>query len=214
VSTRVRLPILLLILGLVAWQAINHWSGSRASGDDGPSSCTWPAHAEGAGISRFQVDRLLKTSGLTSLIANGKLDQTGFQNASAALADLPPLHSSRGLPPPGTFSGWEVRWWSPKSAHLVADVFSFGSASKAQAFVRLAIGARCRLHASSRTVSRPPGARELTWTNPEQASQMDIFFARGRHVYRVTQVPAPATPDVVEKLACRLNEAGCSATRK
>ena len=64
----------------------------------------------------------------------------------------------------------------------------------ARKFFDLAASRRCHRDGAPRATALPPAARELAWTNPDDAAQEDVFLLRGRRVYRVAAVRLRADP--------------------
>lgn len=117
--------------------------------------------------------------------------------------------------------GYEMRWWAPNGDDLVADVLVFASPQIAAQFLELASASRCGQSLPAGAAGRPPLARNLAWTNPDNAAEADVLLARGSRVYRVADAPAGQvpgrTPDLsralrtVDSLACLLPDAHCSS---
>jgi hypothetical protein len=119
--------------------------------------------------------------------------------------------------------GYELRWWAPNDAEVVADVFAMPSARAAQHLLALAASRMCRGAAVRvRTAGRPPLARALAWVNPDGWAEADVYIARGSRVYRVADVPSEESPGragiaalagafaTIEVLACLLPDAKCA----
>lgn len=124
---------------------------------------------------------------------------------------------------------FEVRQWAPDpqwgasySDDIVVDAFMFPTPQAALRFFGKAASTRCRNSASTAVATRPADARELNWVNPDDATEEDLWLARGRVVYRLADVrpgasdQPPSSPadrvgfKTVEALACALPEARCS----
>jgi hypothetical protein len=183
-----------------------------------------PAHPP-ARWSPAEVEHLVAGVGIRPLAGAGRLDIEGPQDPMSAWSDQYPSDASPRDPflvP--ALAGYEVRWWSPVGVHEGADLFVFATAADAARYVRRATSTRCR-HAGaiSHPVSAPTGAVSLVWDNPLGDLQGDVFFARGRRVYRVSSVPPgpadqrPRDVDVArlletpEQIACELTDAACRA---
>jgi hypothetical protein len=140
-------------------------------------------------------------------------------------SDNPPqrVRSSRladGLWP----AGYEIRWWT-RDYDAGADVLMFGELREAREFFEEAASTHCHRAGVMSPALWPPRARNLTWVNPDDARQTDVFLLRGRRIYRVVAVRlrgAPAETAQVERrtgamftdaLACALPGAGCTASR-
>jgi hypothetical protein len=122
-------------------------------------------------------------------------------------------------------AGFEMRSWvvDPQltSAYedVGADVFMFAGAAQARSFFIEASSARCHRDGVEGSASRPPQAHTLTWVNPDDAAEQDVFLLRGPRVYRVAVVrPQGRTPSASQRqaglaragvLACALPDAGC-----
>ncbi|HEV2923197.1 MAG TPA: hypothetical protein VGW98_04125 [Solirubrobacteraceae bacterium] len=144
--------------------------------------------------------------------------------ATVAWTDNPPesFRSSRG--DDGQWeASYEMRAWARNGDDIGADVFLFAGARQARSFLDVAASIRCHRAASERYGSRPPGARNLVWVNPDGTVQEDVFVLRGLRVYRIAVV----VPQRVQRqrssaaqalgvlaataLACGLADAGCPA---
>jgi len=120
-------------------------------------------------------------------------------------------------------AGYEMRWWAPNGDDLVADVLVFSSPSTAARFLARAAAPRCSLGSLAGSADRPPQARNLAWTNPDDAAEADVYLARGRRVYRIADAPGgqvaggPSVRDLgpalrtVDSLACLLPGAHCAS---
>jgi hypothetical protein len=114
-------------------------------------------------------------------------------------------------------AGYEMRWWT-RDYDAVADVFVFAGPRGAREFFDLAASSHCHRDSAPRSTALPPDARELAWTNPDDAEQEDVFLLRGRRVYRVAAVRLRRTPSVtrridfelVDAMACALPGADCA----
>lgn len=181
----------------------------------GPAGCDRSAAPQPLQVAASQLAATLRTTGLGTLASGARVDEEGTQVASAAWSDNPRLGALGAAAT--TSAGYEVRWWSASNAHQVADLFEFPSAADASQWVRIAAESSCRTNASSVSVSAPPGARVVVWTNPLGLIQADLLFARGARAYRIGGVPAhTSAPSAVlavvtadELSACRLADAGC-----
>jgi hypothetical protein len=138
------------------------------------------------------------------------------------LDDLPlRVRSSRladGLWP----AGYEMRWWT-RDYDVGADALMFGESHEAREFFEEAASTYCHRAGVVWPALSPPRARNLTWVNPDDARQSDVFLLRGQRIYRVAAVRlrgAPAETAQAERrtgarltdiLACALPGAGCTA---
>jgi hypothetical protein len=213
-----RLPILLVFLAALSWYALakKPWSaGARLAS---APACTNPPLPSARTLRFSRLDEAVRGSRLAWLRRSGALDEEGGQSPRAAFADNEPETSPFDVMVPG---GYEIRWWSWAGDHRVADMFVFSGPADAQRYVELAATTRCRTDALAQLASRPPGAREIVWRNPVGAMQADLFFSRGNHAYRISDVPpqedsgklSPAERRrilaIVETSSCGLIDAGC-----
>jgi hypothetical protein len=155
-----------------------------------------------------------------------------YESGSIATGNLWSDDTPQRLPSGGdapTPAGYEIRWWAldreGAEDDVAADALEFSSAGQAQQTLRLAASPRCRREGTSSALRYPGGARELRWVNPDGVREWDVLLARGRRLYRVTDVPPEylltttgrqqerrerlrdgATPGA---LACALPGAGC-----
>jgi len=125
-------------------------------------------------------------------------------------------------------AGYEIRQWAPDPQwgpsypdDIGADVFQFATPSQALRFVEEAPS--CHREGAGEGAVRPPGARNLTWVNPEGLTQEDVFLRRGPLVYRIADVrPQRASEEptrgerevgtaTVDALACALPGVHCPA---
>lgn len=144
----------------------------------------------------------------------------GGGNVSADRDDTGDAWTDQRTAPRRRADGYMLVWWRGREV-LSASVFAFRSGREAAAYVAAAGSTRCRGPARAFGISRPSGGRVVVWTNPVLNLQADVFFARGKHVYRITDVPAgawdklPRAVDVrryafmAERVACELPRAGC-----
>jgi hypothetical protein len=163
------------------------------------------------------LERALGASGLRRL-PSAQLGVQGKVGPNVAWSDgLPAGQASAGP----IDAGYELRWTSGGD-HLLADLFLFGTASGAAAYVRAASSPNCRTKAGNGRLPAISGAIGLIWTNPNDTLQADVFFSRGIRAYRLSDVPPNrhgkglsdvnptkliATPLA---LACRLPDAHCA----
>ncbi len=151
-----------------------------------------------------------------------RLYEEGTVRALSAFSDEEPsgpLVSASAKRP----AGYEMRWWAPNGDDLVADEYSFASASMAQRFVRLAASARCRTGGGAHSAPIPPQGHNLSWVNPDGVRQADVYVLRGERVFRLADAPAGQQRGLiragsieralvtVDTLACLLPGAACEA---
>jgi hypothetical protein len=219
----VRLGVLLgVFAGLVAYLALHGPSGGsrRASACVGQHGAPEVERVAPGKLSplREQLARLVPQRA-------ARLYEEGTVLAASAWTDeepAPPAVSPTALRP----AGYEMRWWAPNGDDVVADVLVFADATRAQRFLALASGTRCRARASQQGAPSPPLGRNLSWLNPDGAAQADVYFARGERVYRIADAPAgqasgPIRPGslsrallTIDTLACLLPGAHCSVGSK
>jgi len=155
----------------------------------------------------------------------GRLYEEGTVTARSAFSDAepaPPPLSSTALRP----GGYEMRWWAPNGDDIAADVFVFSSPGEAQRFLQRAVDPRCRNSGQEMSAPNPFQAHNLAWINPDGFAQADVLFARGRRVYRVSDVPVGAKPRAltlaelqrtlytVDALSCLFSEAHCGTVKE
>ncbi len=239
-SQRVRLAVLLVCLGA----AIVLLLGTRTSllgavGIDGGASAEERA-GSALGASMGCVAHRLPTpadADLDELVAlragvlavfessDGRWYAGGIPTPEDMWSDDLPLRvrSSRladGLWP----AGYEMRWWT-RDYNVGADALMFRESRQAHEFFEEAASTHCHRAGIVWPAFSPPHARDLTWVNPDDARQTDVFLLRGRRVYRVAAVrlrDAPAETTQSERradarftdaLACALPGAGCTQPR-
>lgn len=154
-----------------------------------------------------------------------RLYEEGTVVAASAWTDeepAPPAVSPRASRP----GGYEMRWWAPNGDDVVADVLVFSNSARAQHFLALASSTRCRRKAGNVAARTPPLGRNVSWLNPDGAAQADVYFARGRRVYRLADAPAgqhggairPGSLGrafaTIDALACLLPGAHCTTVNK
>jgi hypothetical protein len=155
----------------------------------------------------------------------GRLYEEGTVESANAWNDDSPVGPPVSVTQPRS-GGYEMRWWAPGGDDIAADAFQFKSADEAQTFAARATSSYCRPTGQARGAPRPSGARNLTWINPDNAREVDIYVTRGTRVYRVVDVPSGqlhgrATTRAlthalitVDSLACLLPEANCARQQR
>jgi hypothetical protein len=125
-------------------------------------------------------------------------------------------------------AAYDIRWWAldrdGAEDDVVADVLQFATEREAMDALARASSPRCRRGATARAAPFPAGATDLTWVNPDNARQWDVYFVRGRRLYWVSDAPPSYLPDeqqaglarrhvvmTVDRLACALPDVGCRA---
>jgi len=227
-STRVRLPLLLVFLAAALIALLGVRTSVLSSANTGrnapwsPCQAAEPplAHVRLGQVGKLRasllpvVDPLARSRYMWGVVTPEDVWSDDFPKRFGASVMLDGLY-------PGSF---EMRVWAwdrglkLADVDTVADVFQFADAADAQRFFDAASSTRCHRYGRAASASQPPGARNLTWDNPDGATQIDVFLLRGVRVYRVSEAP-PVTghPTASERaaiatvnvLACRLAEAGC-----
>ncbi len=239
-SQRVRLAVLLVCLGA----AIVLLLGTRTSllgavgvggggiGEGGGGGGTtggasrWCAPHELLALAGADLDELVELrAGLLVVFesSGGRRYAGGIVTPEDMWSDDPPLRlrssrSADGLWP----AGYEMRWWT-RDYDVGADALVFGESRQAHEFFEEAASTSCHRAGVVWPALSPPRARNLSWVNPDDAMQTDVFMLRGRRVYRVVAVRlegASAETAQAERrigarltdtLACALPGAGCTA---
>lgn len=184
---------------------------------------------------RVPVRDLAALRGALSLVMPrwvGRVYETGTIASSNLWSDNHPVSVSSGSPGRPVSAGWEIRWWAlnrdGEEDDVVADVLEFATSREAEGALAAAAAGRCRRAGAAHAAPFPSGARNVSWVNPDDASERDVLFVRRRRLYRVADVPPgylmtdtpPAQRRVerqrvvatVDDLACALPEAGCPAS--
>jgi hypothetical protein len=159
----------------------------------------------------------------------GRAYEQGYVSADALFSDDEPVDGSSERRAGG--AGYEQRWFALDrhggEDDVVADVWEFSTPRRAGEALALAVDPSCRnldRQAPGTSVVAPPGAQDISWTNPDGARQWDSLLVRGRLLYRVGDVPparaprewaaiTPVTFRTVNALACALPNAGCLNAR-
>jgi hypothetical protein len=151
----------------------------------------------------------------------------GTAAPEAAWLDTPASKPSLTRLPDGLWpASYEMRSWTVDPQRrsvqedIGAEVFVFADAAQADSFFVEASSAYCHRDGVEGSASSPPQARTLTWINPDNAAQEDVFIQRGPRVYRIGVVRpkqdlAPATErqaglERAAQIACALEDAGCT----
>ncbi len=237
-SQRVRLGVLLVCLGATIvlllgtrtslLNAVGVGGGGDAEGQVGSAvgaSMRCVAHRLPA-LADADLDELVELHRAPLAV----FEDSGGSRYAAGIAtpedmwsdDLPlRVRSSRsadGLWP----AGYEIRWWT-RDYNVAADALMFAESREAREFFGEAASTYCHRAGVVWLALSPQRASNLTWVNPDDARQSDVFLLRGRRVYRVVAVRlqgAPAETAQAERragarftdtLACALPGAGCTA---
>jgi hypothetical protein len=190
------------------------------AGGSAAAASTWCVPNGLPEVARADVEELLELHAGVSAAAprSGRRYAAGIARPGDVWSDDEPrtlraTRSAGGRWP----AGYEMRWWTG-DYDAVADVFVFAGPRPARKFFDLAASRRCHRDGAPRATALPPAARELAWTNPDDAAQEDVFLLRGRRVYRVAAVRLRRTPSVtrridfefVDAMACALPGADCA----
>ena len=190
------------------------------AGGSAAAASTWCVPNGLPEVARADVDELLELRADVSAAAlrSGRRYAAGIARPGDVWSDDEPqtLRATRiagGRWP----AAYEMRWWTP-DYDAVADVFAFAGTSPARRFFDLAASPRCHRDSGPRATALPLAARELAWTNPDDAAQEDVFLLRGRRVYRIAAVRLRRTPLVTRRvdfefadaMACALPGADCA----
>jgi hypothetical protein len=234
-SSRLRLSALLLLLGLCVLVLLESNgplsapSSGRATDHASTRACALPAAPPLRSVDLDAVvglhDQLLPVMAPLARLRYA----SGIAQPDVVWSDEPPQRFASARMTGDLWpAGFEMRVWArdPENpgryADVVGDVFEFAGAKQAADFFAVAVGLRCHAHAQGSASSRPPGARTLTWRNPDRAIQDDVFLLRGPRVYRLAaakiqrrspQVERRTAIDWLERLACGLPQAGCRVSR-
>jgi hypothetical protein len=235
-GTPMRLLLVLALLGILIF-VISGQHGAGASSSEQPRSpdarrycaSTPPALAR-VSVAQFQA----LSEGLAAVVSEvgGREYAAGVVPASAIWSDDGPSQVWRpdaadGLLPGGV----ETRRWAPDPQwgasfkdDIVGDVFLFAEPRQASRFFDEASAVRCHRAATALSISRPTGARDLIWVNPDGVTQEDALVLLGRRVYRISDVRpqrtgvAPSLAEqrrgvvTVDAVACLIPGATCPRT--
>jgi hypothetical protein len=196
--------------------------GTDSAGTGSSAWCIPSGSHEPARVDLEQVGALRKSlGGVLRHPAGGRLAE-GVVSPDDVWSDDAPQSPSSMVAPGGLWpAGYEIRWLTRRYT-VVADVFVFTTERAARKFFEEAAGTSCHREGSESPASTPPGGRNLTWTNPDGVEQSDVFFMRGRWVYRMSDVldtnAIPLSPqgeaEVLDARACRMPDAECPAAAK
>ena len=202
---RARLSVLLACLGAaIAALLVSRTDLLSATGGSGNAAAasTWCVPRGLPEVARAAPGELLELRASVSAVAprDGRRYALGVALPEDIWSDDDPqtlraTRSAGGRWP----AGYEMRWWTP-DYDAVADAFTFSQARQAREFFDLAASTRCHRASAPLATTLPPNARELAWTNPDDAEQEDVFLLRGRRVYRVATVRVQRTPAVVRRV--------------
>jgi hypothetical protein len=232
-SQRVRLAVLLVCLGA----AIVLLLGTRTSllgafgvggGGTVEGASTWCApHGLPAPADADLGELVELRAGPLAVFehSGGRWYAGGIVTPEDMWSDDPPLRVRSSRLADGRWpAGYEMRWWT-RDYNLGADALMFGESRQAREFFEEAASTHCHRAGVASSAPSPPHARNLSWVNPDDARQTDVFLLRGRRVYRVVAVRlqgAPAETAQAERrtgarltdtLACALPGAGCKQPR-
>lgn len=226
--SELRLTVLLSVLGGVAilWFLTSAGELRGSAGGGGKRGvvvvrrwCVPPDLPRTATIDRAELSRLyLSLSAVVPHPAAARQAEGVTAPEDMWLDNAPAAQDGQAGPWPGAY---EIR--APTRDYtVVADGLVFADAHVARAFFELAASTRCHRAAQGEPVAYLSGARNLAWINPDEVEQNDVFLLRGARVYRVADVrdlgverlSARAEAAIVDRLACRLPDAGCSPRRQ
>jgi hypothetical protein len=203
-------------------------SGVLSGSSSGPAlgnACLQPHRPEVARVAPAALGSLREDVVRVLPERIGRLYEEGTVVSANAWNDslpLPPAVSPTALRP----AGYEMRWWAPDGDDVVADAFEFRSAEDARLFLARAGSTHCRLIAHAQSAPIPAQSRNVTWVNPDEASEVDVYVVRGRRVYRIGDVPPGQRGAhvsqralarallTVDSLACLLPHASCSRQQR
>jgi hypothetical protein len=227
---RVRLPVLLVCLALTVFVLVGTGASGTLGGPSDTSTDRACSHAATTPLQRVDWDRLLALRA-SVLAVMAPLARTRYAFGSVAPEDAWSDASPQRLSSTAAAGSWpasyEMRGWvsdpelAPRSDDLVADVFQFPDPAQALRFFAAASATRCHRDGRSPAAAQPPEARNLTWVNPDDVTEEDVFLLRGRRVYRVAEVRPPQQPGYqqlagvrrVDAIACGLPDAHCGRAR-
>lgn len=194
-NTWCRSGVLLLVLGAlvlavpgVRTSVFGLNSGGVQAGAFGVG-CPGHSAPEVASISPRDLAKLGESLSRVLTPGAGQLYEQGIVAANSVWSDNSPTSfrplNSLVAPQP---AGYEMRWWARNRDDIVADVFEFATPSQAKNFFWRAASPHCRRDGVVHAASFPLQARNLLWVNPDGFIEEDVFFVRGRRVYRVVDV--------------------------
>jgi hypothetical protein len=231
-SRRIRLPVLLILLGAAVFVLVGV-RGDRFNLGGGPSQASGAAFApgcpgRGAPEVRSVPERAL--SELRSAVSRvmpprvGRAYEMGTITTSNLWSDNRPVpfSSARSAAEPVP-AGYEMRWWALNREggqdDIVADVLEFATEKQAYDALVKAASPRCRRDGVGFAARFPARASNLIWVNPDDAQEWDVFFVRAHRLYQVADAPPNYLPGelrrartTVDVLACALPDSGCPAS--
>ncbi len=218
--------LLALLDARAAWFGLGEGS-ARAGGVTFPAGCPGGEAPQVRSVATGDLSALREKLARIIPARVGRLYEAGPVATSNLWTDEePPRSPVSGATAPAAY---ELRWWAldrdGSRDDVVADALEFATSEEADHALALAASPRCRRDAAARAIQSPSGARELSWTNPDNAREVDVLFVRGRRLYRTIDAPPGYLLDqtgprqgaleraragmTVELLACALPDAGC-----
>ncbi|SRR5579875_133476 len=225
-----RLPLLLacLVVALLALVANTVRLSLLATASFGSSASACPS-AEPPALASVGLAGIVQLrASLLPVVeaAGGKRYRWGTVSAQSAWSDDPPQPLAVSGERNGRWlASYEIREWAPAGYEVTADVYRFADARAARGFFAAAASDRCH-RGGVVSPAAPPHARNLTWLNPDNFAQADVFLLRGPLVYRVTDLPPERAgvllsgpqrrraSAIADSLACALADAGCASAQR
>ncbi len=225
-AQRVRLAVLLTCLGVAVLSLLGTRTsllsavgiGGNASAQGAPTWCVPPGVPEPAeaGIGELRALR----AGLIAVIphpAGGRTEEGVVTPASVWSDEHPRTLSAMRLVDGLWPAGYGVYDWT-RDYTVVVEVFVFAELRQARDLFERAGSIHCHRRGSQPPARSPRLARNLTWVNPDDVEQSDVFMLRGRRVYGILDVRnegvmplgRQAEASILDHLACRLPRAGCA----
>ncbi len=233
-ASRARLPLLLACLGVAVIGLVADRGGVFAAGtteQSAASPATFQASSPQTSPCSFGDGPRLAVVGesewavlrnrVSAILADvgGRPYEAGIPTTSDMWSDDRPTEPGSAASGEGYPAGYELRRWADNGDDVVADVLEFPTGSAATTFFREVVTTGCRRRATVWPAVMLPAAGHLVWENPDGYMQEDTFLARGRLVYRFTDVrrPAGSSPAgeeraafaITDALACEVPDAGC-----
>ena len=235
-DTRIRLLLILVLLGGALFVfGGRHGAGASYSEPPIPPVARRYCSSVPPALEQIPVAQFQKLGAELAAVVSevgGREYAAGVVPANVIFSDNAPEHDPQadqagGLVP----AGYEMRRWASDPQwgaayqdDMVGDVFLFAEPRQASRFFKEASGVRCHRQARALPASRPTGARNLIWVNPDGYTQEDALLLLGRRVYRISDVrpqeatvaPSPAEQRqgvlTVDAVACVIPGASCPPT--
>jgi hypothetical protein len=228
-SSRIRLPVLLALLGAAVFALLGvrgYWF-NLGGGLTQASGAAFAPGCPGREAPEVQSVPVRALAGLHNAVSRimpplvGRTYEMGTITTSNLWSDDQPISpSSRGSLAEPVPAGYAVRWWALDRAgsqdDIVANVFEFASERQADDALARAASPHCRRYGVGSAARFPAGATNLVWVNPDDAQEWDVLFVRAHRLYRVADAPPSYLPAeyrgaqmTVDVLACALPDADC-----